>query len=837
MLSVAFDSSGRVAFAGVFGSSNLMLYNSDGALAASLPQNQTLGAAFVSVFSSGGNHIWSTRLDGSDRDAAWGVAFDSSGRLVIGGNYKSSQILIYNSDGSLATFLHRNATGAAGIFLAMYSTTGTLQWATRIDGDGSNYASSVAIDTVGRVAVTGYCTSSQLLVYNAVGSVARFMQRMGSVNNAFISVFDSIGVHLWSTRLDGDNTQYSASVKFDLNGRVAVAGSYISSQLLVYHSNGTLANYYDRTGGGSENAYISVFTSNGIHAWTVKMDGNGWNYLSSVALDANGRIAVSGIHFSSPMSIYHVNGSFAASISRNASTVSAFVSVFTSNGYHLWSSRMDGNGDDYALAVAFDTNGQVAVTGHYMSTQLLIYNSDESFASFLSINGTSAAFLSLFTSTGRHLWSTRLDGEAQERANSVAFDSNGRVAVAGRFASPQIILYCADKSIGASLTLNGTQAGFAAVFQGEGITSTESMTPTGSTSSDPNLNLNRLYASGNYQSSTSSFSHGRKDPGVHNMFLTIEALLALAGIIFIILLSLAVTFILKARRRRQIIKSSQVSSELMTMSTMDSATVIEQLLSNTTWINTTTTALSIPAFMEVIIYQDFQIGRLIAKGGCGSIYLGDVKSFEFSERTNGEKIVVKNLGTKIDKLTEAGRLAFEQELALMYMFCKHPNFVRLFGFCTDPSCIVMKYYGLGDLEDYVKGHGPVTQMFAYSKLLVVELLKQFSEGVSYMHAKGIAHSDIKPKNVLLDMVQNKLLVVISDFGIAHIIDDTVRKVDAFQLSELNGGTFQYAAPEIARLLRSSTRLNYNRTIWKHGDTYALGMVILAMLKRRDPWTR
>jgi hypothetical protein len=98
---------------------------------------------------------------------------------------------------------------------------------------------------------------------------------------------------------------------------------------------------------------------------------------------------------------------------------------------HLWSTRMDGNSNDIAESVAFDSTGRMAVAGSYLSPQLLIYHSNGQVASMLLRNGSRGAFVSVFTPDGNHLWSTRMDGSSDDVALSVAFDVSGRLAVAG----------------------------------------------------------------------------------------------------------------------------------------------------------------------------------------------------------------------------------------------------------------------------------------------------------------------------------------------------------------------------------------------------------------------
>jgi hypothetical protein len=161
------------------------------------------GSAFVSVFAFDGNHLWSTRIDGSGNDYANSVAFDASGRLAVAGSYTSTQSLIYHSNGQVASILFRNGSGSA--FVSVFASDGNHLWSTRMDGNSDDYASSVAFDVSGRLAVSGGTNSFQLLIYHSTGQVAAMLPSNVS-QGAFVSVFD-VDVRVPATIQKGPNAQ------------------------------------------------------------------------------------------------------------------------------------------------------------------------------------------------------------------------------------------------------------------------------------------------------------------------------------------------------------------------------------------------------------------------------------------------------------------------------------------------------------------------------------------------------------------------------------------------------------------------------------------------------
>ena len=95
----------------------------------------------------------------------------------------------------------------------------------------------------------------------------------------------------------------------------------------------------------------------------------------------------------------------------------------------------------------------------------------------------------------------------------------------------------------------------------------------------------------------------------------------------------------------------------------------------------------------------------------------------------------------------------------------------------------------------------------------MRIFSEAARALSYVHAKGIIHCDLKPGNVLRDARGKALL---ADFGQAHLASDLSPSL----------GTFFYMAPEQADLAASIPD-----TRW---DVYALGALFYTMVIGRPP---
>jgi tRNA A-37 threonylcarbamoyl transferase component Bud32 len=173
--------------------------------------------------------------------------------------------------------------------------------------------------------------------------------------------------------------------------------------------------------------------------------------------------------------------------------------------------------------------------------------------------------------------------------------------------------------------------------------------------------------------------------------------------------------------------------------------------------------------------QDLTKCEIIGKGGFGNILLNTM----IEERT-GERIQVAMKVIKPEKLGKASNLeALIQEYRILRS-CAHQDIIKVFGYILYQTTlvIVMEYCSKKTLFKYVvENHLEIGQKVA--------LLMQVANGLTYLHAKGICHLDLKPQNILVDSNNTAKL---SDFGLSKttVNDKKTGK---------SGYTLLYSAPE------------------------------------------
>jgi serine/threonine protein kinase len=86
----------------------------------------------------------------------------------------------------------------------------------------------------------------------------------------------------------------------------------------------------------------------------------------------------------------------------------------------------------------------------------------------------------------------------------------------------------------------------------------------------------------------------------------------------------------------------------------------------------------------------------------------------------------------------------------------HPRIPRIVSWDPKTCCLAMEYLENGMMKDYI-----TTNSESLTPQLRQRWAKQASEGLSVLHAAGVIHCDISPRNFLLD---GDLHLKIADFG-------------------------------------------------------------------------
>src|SRR3954470_25007902 len=202
----------------------------------------------------------------------------------------------------------------------------------------------------------------------------------------------------------------------------------------------------------------------------------------------------------------------------------------------------------------------------------------------------------------------------------------------------------------------------------------------------------------------------------------------------------------------------------------------------------------------------YRIEEEIARGGMGVIYRATHVTLELPRAV---KLITPQFA-RDRRYLERFRIEAKAAAGI-----DHPNVVAVHdsGEVDGVPYLVMQYVEGVDLERLVEREG------ALAPRRSLALLAQVADGLEAAHAKGVVHRDVKPGNILVVGQPGAERALLTDFGLAKQLTGSPTG-----LSELFGGTLEYAAPEQME----------GKDVDARTDVYALASVALFALTGRAP---
>lgn len=341
---------------------------------------------------------WGRSFGGSQVDSSYDLVADAHGNVYVTGTFRGSA----SFDG-----LNQTAVGNSDIFIAKYSSTGSLEWLSTAGGAGSaTVGFAIALDSANNVLVCGYFTAS----INVSGYILNNPGANGS-SDIFVCKYTSTGDRLWAKAAGGSAGEKALAIAVGSDDQPVISG-YISSN----------------TGFGTQTLIAST-----RDVFIAKMDEDG-NWVSAKRFGGSGTEQCEDLKISSDGAVY-LTGSFSGTSSWGSFSVSSagsddvFISKLDSSFNVIWLLRGGGSSSDIGRAISLHPDGSILVAGNHA-------NGANFGGTTLStpISG-SGSFVARMNPDG--LWgSVRSFGAgafATNACNDIAISPEGRIWCVGQF--------------------------------------------------------------------------------------------------------------------------------------------------------------------------------------------------------------------------------------------------------------------------------------------------------------------------------------------------------------------------------------------------------------------
>ncbi len=197
----------------------------------------------------------------------------------------------------------------------------------------------------------------------------------------------------------------------------------------------------------------------------------------------------------------------------------------------------------------------------------------------------------------------------------------------------------------------------------------------------------------------------------------------------------------------------------------------------------------------------------LGRGGMGVVY-------HAMDSVLQREVALKELPLQLGGRTDLAQ-RFRQEARVLAKL-SHPNIVQVHDLIEDGGrlWIALEYVPGGTVADAMRYAGGA---LAWPE--VARIGRQIAEGLSFAHAQGVIHRDIKPMNVLVTAAHPPL-AKLTDFGLARLVESTEHTQPGSLL-----GSARYMSPEQVAGRPADAR----------SDLYALGITFFEMLTGRVPF--
>jgi serine/threonine protein kinase len=204
---------------------------------------------------------------------------------------------------------------------------------------------------------------------------------------------------------------------------------------------------------------------------------------------------------------------------------------------------------------------------------------------------------------------------------------------------------------------------------------------------------------------------------------------------------------------------------------------------------------------KTLIDGKYELLEPLGEGGMGVLYKARHIAFD--------RIVALKFISRTSLNEPSACQRFERE-ALVLDCLQHRNIVSFLGYGSwqNGYYIALEYVdGITLKQRLEQGELSVDEVF--------DIAIQVCDGLAHAHRHGIIHRDLKPANIMLLQLDDRLVVKLVDFGLAHLMPEFSTDLAKLTQSGITVGSVQYMSPEQC----------YGLAVDERTDIYGLGCVL------------
>ncbi len=341
-------------------------------------------------------------------DYGYGITTDNMGNVYVAGKYEQDA----NFSGTILPCPPPDCNH--DIWVAQYSSTGTLNWIRTAGGQSGDYAWDIACDN-SFLYVAGEIEGVNETIYFPGSPITLTCQ---ASNDIFVAKYDLTGNLLWARRAGDDYYDKALGVTYDNSGNVYICGLYNTKA--VFGGTTTINSV------GQSDIFIAKYDASGTFLWVMSAGSTGRDEAKSIKCDAAGNIYVSGMYSQGCV----FPGEPALTTYNNTNWYDSFLTKISPDGVVQWVKTSGGDFDDVAWGVTLDNAGKIYIAGEYNG--YASFNPSSTIA--LTTSGMADVFVACYDASGNVQWAKSAGGPLVDRARGIGTDGTN-IVITGQFGS------------------------------------------------------------------------------------------------------------------------------------------------------------------------------------------------------------------------------------------------------------------------------------------------------------------------------------------------------------------------------------------------------------------
>ncbi len=467
------DRDGNIYTVGIYASTALSIYNSNGNLADTLTKPAGGYSMFIIKYTPSGTVLWATKINSTGSGATIGtfsLCADKLGNIYVSGHYINSSLSIYNANGSLYKTITNDSSPTTNnnIFIVKYSSSGVALWATQLGGTLVEFKPVLVCDKTNNIYVSCQYASSPLKIYNS-DATYQTLPNSGS-NDVALVKYNTDGFVSWATRIAGTSMEFIGNICIDSNDNIYITGRYASTTVIIYDSDGT-SKYSISNSTGFNAAYVITYNSSGICMWANKILTTTSIESNAITVDNNDNSVYIVGYFTGTLTIYNSDGNSTLGLT-SASSYTGYIIKYDNIGMGLWALKYtEPNSQNIINNANIDSNGNIYIVGNYGSVASITFKSSDNITTkTLTKTGiTSNGYIVKYDSNCIVLWAINVDATTSSNVFGISIDKNNELYVSGIYGGTLTVKNAENAASGLSLTGLGSIDGFIIKYNADGI--------------------------------------------------------------------------------------------------------------------------------------------------------------------------------------------------------------------------------------------------------------------------------------------------------------------------------------------------------------------------------